>query len=440
MRGLELVVAAQVVFAQADVGQHAAHEVDVDRRPDVRSADDGRLRDAPAEVVDRAVVDPRTRLERLGGRAPVRREVGVAVAGDLRAAIVHDAGDELVPALDRGSAPDVHDDGIVLTGHTSTVVPVSLVSKSSGRWHETRRPPTACGCGHSRGADVHAERAARIEAAPFGRLDRARHVALEHLHRPALLGVGRRRAAQQGDGVRMARGREDLRGGTLLDDAPEVHHRERVRHGLDDGEVVGDEQIGEAEAPLEVVQQHEDARLDGDVERGGRLVEHDELGVQRQGPRDGDALALAAAELVRAAPQVLRPQADHLQQREDAVLQLPAAQVRLRAERLGDEVVDGHARVQRRVGVLEHHLGVAHHLAALARAEAGEVLVEEPDGARGRLDQLQDGAGGRRLAAPRLAHQRQRLALGRSRTRRRPRRARCRSTSCPDRGGCGSGP
>jgi hypothetical protein len=133
VRGLELVVAAQVVFAQADVGQHAAHEVDVDRRPDVRCADDGRLRDAPAEVVDRAVVDPRTRLERLGGRAPVRREVGVAVAGDFHAAIVHHAGDKLVPALDRGTAPDVHDDGIVLAGHTSTVVPVSLVSKSSGR-------------------------------------------------------------------------------------------------------------------------------------------------------------------------------------------------------------------------------------------------------------------------------------------------------------------
>ena len=94
--------------------------------------------------------------------------------------------------------------------------------------------------------------------------------------------------------------------------------------------------------------------------------------------------------------------------------QLPAAQVRLRPERLGDQVVHGHARVERRVGVLEDHLGVAHHLAALARA-AGRTGPGRGTRMRaaGRLDQLQDGAGDRGLAAPRLAHQRQRLALGR---------------------------
>ena len=135
-----------------------------------------------------------------------------------------------------------------------------------------------------RGADVHAERAARVEAAALRRSHGAGHVALQHLHGAARLGVGRRRAPQQGDGVGVARIAEHLFCRSLLDDAPEVHDCERVRHGLDDGEIVGDEEVSEAKPALEVVEQHQDARLDGDVERGGRLVEHHELRAPARAP------------------------------------------------------------------------------------------------------------------------------------------------------------
>ena len=49
----------------------------------------------------------------------------------------------------------------------------------------------------------------------------------------------------------------------------------------------------------ELLQQLEDLRLDGHVERGGRLVRDDELGLRQQRQRDHQPLPLAAGELVR---------------------------------------------------------------------------------------------------------------------------------------------
>ena len=48
-------------------------------------------------------------------------------------------------------------------------------------------------------------------------------------------------------------------------------------------------------------QQVEDLRLDGDVERGDRLVADDELRLEGERAGDADALALAAGEFVRVA-------------------------------------------------------------------------------------------------------------------------------------------
>ena len=64
----------------------------------------------------------------------------------------------------------------------------------------------------------------------------------------------------------------DLVGGPLLDDLAVVHDRDPVGDVADDADVVGDEEVGEAELVLEVVEQVDDLRLDRDVERGDRLV------------------------------------------------------------------------------------------------------------------------------------------------------------------------
>ena len=60
-----------------------------------------------------------------------------------------------------------------------------------------------------------------------------------------------------------------------------------------------DQHDGHAEARLQLAQQLEDLRLDGDVERGRRLVGDQQLGVAGERHGDHHALAHAAGELVR---------------------------------------------------------------------------------------------------------------------------------------------
>ena len=66
-------------------------------------------------------------------------------------------------------------------------------------------------------------------------------------------------------------------------------------------QVVGDEQVGQVELGLQVLHQVDDLGPDRHVEGRDRLVGDDEVGLDRQGAGDADALALAAGELVRVA-------------------------------------------------------------------------------------------------------------------------------------------
>ena len=78
----------------------------------------------------------------------------------------------------------------------------------------------------------------------------------------------------------------------------------------DHRQVVGDEEIGEAEVALEVLQEVDDLGPDRDVQGGDRLVGDDELRLQGQRPGDADPLALAAAEGVGIAAAGVGRQAD----------------------------------------------------------------------------------------------------------------------------------
>ena len=64
---------------------------------------------------------------------------------------------------------------------------------------------------------------------------------------------------------------------------------------------MADEQISELVAALQLAQEIDDLRLHRHVERRGRLIENQEFRLEHERPGDGDALALAARELVRVA-------------------------------------------------------------------------------------------------------------------------------------------
>ena len=80
-----------------------------------------------------------------------------------------------------------------------------------------------------------------------------------------------------------------------LDDAAEVHHGHPVGDVLDDAEVVGDDEVGEVELALQPLEQVDDLRLDGDVERRHGLVADDESRLEGEGEY-ADPLALTAGE------------------------------------------------------------------------------------------------------------------------------------------------
>ena len=65
---------------------------------------------------------------------------------------------------------------------------------------------------------------------------------------------------------------------------------------------------------LQLLELLQDLALHDDVERSRRLVDHDQLGLERERHRDHDALAHAAGELVRVARARATVDADELEQ------------------------------------------------------------------------------------------------------------------------------
>jgi len=89
--------------------------------------------------------------------------------------------------------------------------------------------------------------------------------------------------------------------GELLHAAPPLHHHQPLAHVGHHGEVVADHDEGEPVAAAHLLEEVQHLRLHRGVEGGGGFVEQQDLRLEDQGPRDGDALALAAGQLVRIA-------------------------------------------------------------------------------------------------------------------------------------------
>src|SRR5262245_10215614 len=80
-------------------------------------------------------------------------------------------------------------------------------------------------------------------------------------------------------------------------------------------------------------------------------------------------------------------------------------------ERFLDDLARAHPRVQRRIRILKHDLHVTPGLAHPLARKGEYVVVTKPDVAAGRLDQSEDAAAGRGLAAAGFADQSECLPL-----------------------------
>ena len=162
------------------------------------------------------------------------------------------------------------------------------------------------------------------------------------------------------------------------------------------------------------IEQVDHLRLHRDVERRDRLVADDQLRPQRERARDAEALALAAGELVRVLDHLVRRAGPPCRTAPRRARGPSAAASRLVvAERLGDDVGRAHARIERRVRVLEDHLQLAPERAHRRAAERDRCA------ARATRSSPAVGSSSRRmvlpavdLPQPRLADEAERLALG----------------------------
>src|SRR5262245_15152546 len=119
---------------------------------------------------------------------------------------------------------------------------------------------------------------------------------------------------------------------------------------------MGDHDVCQLQAFLEPFEEIQDLGANGDVEGRHRFIEDDELREGDQGAGDGNALALAADELVRIEADTVAAEPDEIKDRSHPLADGGAIEPFLRREGLGDNIPDTHAWVQRAVWILEHRL------------------------------------------------------------------------------------
>ena len=182
-----------------------------------------------------------------------------------------------------------------------------------------------------------------------------------------------------------------------------VHHHHAVgqRHGLD--LVVGDVDGGGAHLLVHLLDlgAHLHAQLGVEVRQ--RLVEQEHLGIAHDGAAHGDALALAAGELLGLA-------VEQLGDVEDAgrlVDALPDLGLGIALEPQAERHVLLHRHVRIERVVLEHHGDVA-----ILRRHVVDDVAADQDLAAGDVLEPGDHAQRRRLAAARRAHQHHELVVG----------------------------
>jgi hypothetical protein len=197
------------------------------------------------------------------------------------------------------------------------------------------------------------------EATAGGRMERARHVADQFGRFAVIATADDRGRGKQPARVGMQQRLAQRPGGASLDNLAEIHHGDAVRYPFDQGQVVRDKQIGDAGSPLNILQQVDDLRLDRNIERRDRLVEYQDLRLDRERARDTGALALAAGQLVRIAIEVVARQADTFEQFGDLAAPFIRLADSMETKRIRNRLLDRPARVQTGVRVLEHDLDEA---------------------------------------------------------------------------------
>jgi hypothetical protein len=205
---------------------------------------------------------------------------------------------------------------------------------------------------------------------------------------------------------------------SALDDASAIHDGDAIGDLDRHADIVGDEDHRHAELALQFAQQQQDLDLDGGVERSGRLVCQQHLGMARKRQRDHGPLPHAAGHLVRIGvePAARGGDAHALQHLERALATLAPTCAPVPHHGLGDLIADGVDGVERQHRLLEDHGGdTATDLLEPGLVERQHVLAGERygsfDPSTARRQHAQQRSQRHALTRARLAKEAEHLAL-----------------------------
>src|SRR5512139_321114 len=158
-----------------------------------------------------------------------------------------------------------------------------------------------------------AESTAWMEVAAGGRIGRIGDISFQYDRRAALTGIRFGNGREQSFRIRMPGAVEKLFRASMFHQLSDVHHHNAVANVFDHAEIMRDEQIGEMEFALQVLEKIERLRLDRNIQRADGFITDHQLRVERQSACQTDALALSAGEGVRVTLHVFGTQPDNLQ-------------------------------------------------------------------------------------------------------------------------------
>ena len=224
---------------------------------------------------------------------------------------------------------------------------------------------------------------------------------------PDLVWNGRQQAPRVGVQGRV----EQLLHRGQFHDLAQVQHRDPIAQPAHPGQVVANKQDRHVLVTTQIAQQIYDLGLDGNVQRADWLVADQQLRIQHHRACDADALALAAAELMRITVDVVGTQPDARQHGGNRGAATGAIHFRpVHPQRFRDRFSHGHAWIETRERVLENDLQVAAQRPQFALTQVLDGPAEPHDGTGSRPDQLQHRARQRRFSATGFADQSEGLA------------------------------
>ena len=163
---------------------------------------------------------------------------------------------------------------------------------------------------------------------------------------------------------------------------------------------------------MQLFEQVQNLRLNGNVQRGNRLVANDDFGVHRQSAGNADTLTTAAVQLMRIDIGIALSQTNGTHQLQSAFFnRFPAFDQLMLDNRLADKLHNGFTRVQRGERILEHHLHLLAQRAHFLTAQLGDIVALKDDFAAGGLNQLQNAASGGGFTAAGFAYDTQSFAF-----------------------------